>query len=96
MNKTNEMTVTEIAIGQYYVDIKSKRDDRHHSGWSVIAFTPSCSLRCVKCNREDTLLKFASAVVAATADDEETDATYEDYITLVIDAVKSITLELDL
>jgi len=46
-------------------EIKSKRDPSHASGWSVIAFTPSSSIRCVKCHRDDYLSCYAEAIIAA-------------------------------
>ena len=58
-------TVTEISIDGEVVEIKSKRDERHASGWSVIAFTPHISIRCVKCHRTDGLSAFADAIVAS-------------------------------
>ena len=80
-------TITEVDIDGTYVEIKSKRDTRHTSGWSVIAFSPSCSIRSVKTHRQDFLDDFARAIVSACYDGDH----YETYVTEVADAVESIT-----
>lgn len=58
-------TVTEVDIDGTVVEIKSKRDDRHPSGWSVIAFTPEVSIRSVKCHRQEARAAFADAIVSS-------------------------------
>lgn len=63
-------TVTEVELptpeGPVVAEIKSKRDNSVASGWSVIAFLPSCSIRSIKCHRPDNLTLFAEAIVAAS------------------------------
>lgn len=70
-------TVVEVEVDGEVIEIKSKRDDRHVSGWSVIAFTPSCSIRSIKCHRPDLREAFTDAIVASVTEeptDEERNA----------------------
>jgi len=86
-------TVTEIEIESRDGDsttlagIKSKRDSSHASGWSVIAFTPSSSIRCVKCHRDDSLSYFAASIIAACGGDRSPEQIerVEDSILSIID-----------
>jgi hypothetical protein len=68
-------------------EIKSKRDASHASGWSVIAFTPSSSIRCVKCHRDDYLSCFAASIIAACGGEwsPEQAQRVEDTILSIID-----------
>jgi hypothetical protein len=79
-------TITEVDIEGVVVEIKSRRDTSHVSGWSVIAFTPSCSIRSVKTHRPDFLDDFARAIVASVYDGMR----YEEFAQEVAEAVKSI------
>lgn len=62
-----------ISINGFDVTIKAKQDD-NPSGWAVIAFTPSCSIRCMRTHRENLLQWFCDAVAAACDSFEEEDA----------------------
>jgi len=79
-------TITEVDIDGQYVEIKSKRDNKQASGWSVIAFTPSCSIRSVKTHRPEFLSDFASAIVASCYDGDR----FGIYVTEVTDAIQEI------
>lgn len=79
-------TVTEVDIDGAFVEIKSKRDNKHASGWSVIAFTPSVSIRSVKTHRQDFLDDFARAIVSSCYDGDR----FEIYVTEVADAIQEI------
>ena len=80
-------TVTEIRIDNTLVEIKSKRDKDSPSGWSVIAFTPACSIRCVRVDDWEWCKRFIrSSIVAAGPCDCEP----EDYFEVVLAAVESI------
>lgn len=61
MNKN----IAEIEINDTLVEIKAKRDDRHTSGWSVIAFTPEVSIRSTKLHRSDGLISFCGSIMGA-------------------------------
>lgn len=82
MNKS----VTEIILNDIPVEIKSKPDARHTSGWSVIAFTPDISIRSTKLHRDPVVDSFAAAIIGA-CDAEGNEAEFD----LVIEAIKSIT-----
>lgn len=85
-------TVTEVTIDGVTVEIKSRRDDRHPSGWSVIAFTPELSIRSVKCHRADALTAFADAIVGSCIGSvpEESESTINRMCLEVEKAIKSI------
>ena len=89
--KNKMKTVTEIEIksrdgdSTTLAEIKSKRDSSHASGWSVIAFTPSSSIRCVKCHRDDSLSCFAASIISACGGD-----CSPEQIDIVEDAILSI------
>jgi hypothetical protein len=57
--------VREIVIGNTPIEIKSRTDDRHPSGWSVIAFTPDLSIRSTKLHRDAGRTAFAMAILGA-------------------------------
>lgn len=58
-------TTFEIKIGDTLVEVKSKRDKDSPSGWSVIAFTPACSIRCIRLHDRDWFNHFRDAIIAA-------------------------------
>ena len=58
-------TTFEIKIGETLVEVKSKRDKDSPSGWSVIAFTPACSIRCIRLHDRDWFNRFRDAIIAA-------------------------------
>ena len=57
-------TTTEIQIGEAVVEIKSRRED-NASGWSIIVFTPTGSLRCGRPHIGMVLHRFVDAIVAS-------------------------------
>lgn len=60
----NMKTTAEIQIGDTIVEIKSRRED-NASGWSIIVFTPTGSLRCVRPHISTVLNRFVDAIVAS-------------------------------
>ena len=85
----NEKTITSLELNGTEVELKSRRESGSPSGWSIIAFTPSCSLRTTRIHLPSKLTAFASAIAAAVDD-------YEDEsVTIIEAAIKSITLNLD-
>jgi hypothetical protein len=80
--RTNSPTSVTLDINGVDVDIKSK----YESGrWSVIIFTPSCSLRSRKVHRPNLLLMLCEAVLAACDSDSNED------LDLVSEAIELIT-----
>jgi hypothetical protein len=80
--RTNSPTSVTLDINGFDVDIKSKiENDR----WSVIVFTPSCSLRSNKTHRSNLLDMFCEAVLASCDSDSDGD------LDAIRDAVRLIT-----
>tara|TARA_R100001129_G_scaffold136698_1_gene98106 strand:+ start:123 stop:374 length:252 start_codon:yes stop_codon:yes gene_type:complete len=57
-------TATEKQVGNAVVEIKSRRED-NASGWSIISFTPTGSLRTTRPHIESVLDKFVDAIIAS-------------------------------
>jgi|TARA_A100001391_G_scaffold164800_4_gene124576 hypothetical protein len=79
-------TVTEVKIANTLVEIKSKRDKDAPSGWSVIAFTPACSIRCTRAHDWEWLSNFVCAIIAGAGAKRDVPA-----FKAVSDAILSIT-----
>jgi hypothetical protein len=60
-----------VLINNMKVAIKARRDDddMNPSGWSIIAFTPSASIRCVRAHQPKHLDLFVKGVIALTGGD---------------------------
>ena len=89
-------TVTEVRIDNALVQIKSKKDKDAPSGWSVIAFTPSCSIRCTRVHDYTWCANFVRAIIEAAGTQDYDDS--QNYFKRVYEAVQSIidiTPELD-
>lgn len=69
----NHPTALNIDINGIDLTIKSRPDDSL-SKWAVIAFTPSCSLRCSKIHREEHFVAYSEAIAAACGSFDEEDA----------------------
>lgn len=82
----NHPTVVNIDINGVDVSIKSRPENDNVSGWAVIAFTPSCSIRCAKIHREEHLTTFSETIAAAAGSFDEEDAE------TIREAILSITL----
>lgn len=80
--QTNTPTAVSLDINGFDVDIKSKCENGR---WSVIAFTPSCSLRSSKTHRPALLDMFCEAILAGCDSDRDED------LDAVRDAVLLIT-----
>ena len=68
--QTNSPTAVSLDINGFDVDIKSKCENGR---WSVIAFTPSCSLRSSKTHRPALLDMFCEAILAGCDSDSDAD-----------------------
>ena len=68
--------VTEIEINDTPVEIKARTDDRHASGWSVIAFTPELSIRSTKLNRPIAMDSFIDSILGACGSVSTDDAAF--------------------
>jgi hypothetical protein len=86
-----EKTVTSIELSdaKIEVELKSRREPSSPSGWAVIAFAPSCSLRSTRVHIDSKLRDF-SAAIAASVGDFSDDA--EDMIAA---SIRSITIDHD-
>ena len=81
-------TVTEVRVDNALVQIKSKTDEDAPSGWSVIAFTPSCSIRCTRVHDYTWFACFVRAIIEAAGTDDYDDSQH--YFKRVAEAVQSI------
>jgi hypothetical protein len=86
MNKVNHKTVATLDIAGKDLTIKSRYEPDTPSGWAVIAFAPTCSIRTTKIHREEYLENYASAIAAACGSFHLGD------VRDISDAVLSITL----
>jgi hypothetical protein len=84
--------VVEIDVGEVIVEIKARREPKLPSGWSVIAFTPNCSVRCSRVNMPRVLDSFVWAILAVSGVRWGDDApeTEMDYIN-VAEAIHKVT-----
>jgi hypothetical protein len=89
----NERTTTSFEINGIEIEIKSRRESGSPSGWAVIAFTPSCSIRSTRIHLPSKLTSFAMAIVASASA-----GTLLDHknITRVEEEIRSITLDHDI
>ena len=83
-------TVTEVRIDSALVQIKSKTDKDAPSGWSVIAFTPSCSIRCTRVHDYTWFACFVRAIIEAARPYSFDSADSHHYFKRVCEAVQSI------
>jgi hypothetical protein len=68
--RTNSPTSVTLDINGFDLDIKSKQEGGR---WSVIAFTPSCSLRSNKTHRSNLLDMFCESILAGCDSDSDVD-----------------------
>ena len=67
MKEPNDTTTTIVDFDQNgSISIKARRDDNdlNPSGWSIIAFAPSASIRCVRAHQERHLDLFIKSILA--------------------------------
>jgi hypothetical protein len=66
MKEPEDTTTTIIDVGDTHISIKAKPDDHDNnpSGWSIIAFSPSASIRCVRAHQEKHLNRFILGILA--------------------------------
>jgi len=74
-------TVSEVIIDGQVVEIKSRPADNVTSGWSVIAFTPHCSVRCTRLHSPLALKCFVEAIISATVGDADVDVDLYEHVT---------------
>jgi hypothetical protein len=87
----NERTTTSFEINGTEIEIKSRREAGSPSGWAVIAFCPSCSIRSTRIHLPQKLTSFATAI-AASADG----ILLKENVSIVEEEIKSITINHDL
>lgn len=86
----NERTTTSFEINGTEIEIKSRREAGSPSGWAVIAFCPSCSIRSTRIHLPQKLTSFATAI-AASADG----ILLKENVSIVEEEIKSITINHD-
>ncbi|MFN4909385.1 MAG: hypothetical protein ACK5H0_10185 [Bacteroidota bacterium] len=87
----NERTTTSFEINGTEIEIKSRRESGSPSGWAVIAFCPSCSIRSTRIHLPSKLTSFATAI-AASVDG----ILLKESVAKVEDEIRSITLDHDI
>ena len=83
-------TTFEINIDGTLVEVKSKRDKDSPCGWSVIAFTPACSIRCVRLHDRDWFNRFCDAIIAASGTNISHPAEYKQLFDTLGDEIDKI------
>lgn len=83
--------VREIVIGNTPIEIKSRTDDRHPSGWSVIAFTPDLSIRSTKLHRDAGRTAFAMAILGAAGMVEADPKEIDEAFSLIMGTIQEVT-----
>ena len=73
-------TITEVTINGKLVDIKSKQAPQTLSGWSVIAFTPHCSIWCTRLHDKASVDAFVESIISATVADADIDSNVPDEV----------------
>lgn len=68
-------SATEVIINDVVVDLKSRPAPTTTSGWSVIAFTPHCSVRCTRLHAPLSLKCFVESIISAAVGDSDVDAS---------------------
>lgn len=84
--------VKEILIGDTLIEIKSRTDDRHPSGWSVIAFSPELSIRSTKLHRLSGRTAFINSILGScglNGVSEHKIEAYQRALSLIIDEATS-------
>jgi hypothetical protein len=87
----NERTIVSLEINGTEIEIKSRREGGSPSGWAVIAFTPSCSIRSIRIHLDSKLAAFASAIAASVSPSY----SYISDVEAIKKAILSITLDHD-
>ena len=70
MKEPANTTVATIDINEYTISLKARPDDNqmNPSGWSIIAFAPAASIRCVRANQKRHLDLFIRSILALVGD----------------------------
>jgi len=70
MKEPNNTTAQVLELNDIVLSIKAKKDthDMNPSGWSIIAFAPSASIRCVRANQSKHLDLFIRSILALVGD----------------------------
>lgn len=73
MKEPEDTSTTVIEVGDTHISIKAKPDDHDNnpSGWSIIAFSPSASIRCVRAHQEKHLNRFILGILAMSGSSYE-------------------------
>jgi hypothetical protein len=97
MKEPENTTATVVTINESPISIKARADDNemNPSGWSIIAFAPSASIRCVRAHQPKHLDLFIKSILALAGhwqlDYNLTSATYSSSYKATENAIHKIT-----
>jgi len=89
MKEPDNTTSVIIDINDRTLSLKARQDDNqmNPSGWSIIAFAPAASIRCVRANQKRHLDLFIRSILALVGDTSPDPRHYEQ----VEEAIHQIT-----
>tara|TARA_B100001287_G_C22634466_1_gene506849 strand:+ start:574 stop:879 length:306 start_codon:yes stop_codon:yes gene_type:complete len=89
MKEPENTTAAVLDINDFSLSLKARPDENqmNPSGWSIIAFAPSASIRCVRAHQINHLDLFIKSILALVGDTHMVDTHYE----LVLDTIHRIT-----
>jgi len=97
MKEPENTSAAIVEIGSTRIAIKAKRDSHamNPSGWSIIAFAPSASVRCVRVHQPEHLELFIRSIMALAEGyvnplDHRSDSEWKHH-TRISDAIHQIT-----
>ena len=71
MKEPKDISSVVLYLNDTKVAIKARRDDSatNPSGWSVIVFTPSASIRCVRVHEPKHMRRFIESIISLACDE---------------------------
>tara|TARA_R100000654_G_scaffold6209_6_gene16493 strand:- start:1652 stop:1948 length:297 start_codon:yes stop_codon:yes gene_type:complete len=70
MKEPKNTTAAVIDINDFSLSLKARQDDNqmNPSGWSIIAFAPAASIRCIRAHQKRHLDLFIRSILALVGD----------------------------
>ena len=82
MKEPSNTRAKVITLNEATISIKARtdEDDMNPSGWSIIAFAPSASIRCVRAHQQRHLDLFIRSILALSGETGFSDSSNYKYI----------------
>ena len=95
MKEPNNTTAAVMVIKYVRVSLKARpdEDDMNPSGWSIIAFAPSASVRCVRAHQPKHLDLFIRGILALTGGNRQDGQLVQPELTEVIHQITGRVFE---